>query len=125
MEQEKSGQDWSTYFLQRHVKGLTIMERLNIEKIILVLQSYIAPVSSATLSWLAVILFHSATIPTLISVLTGISDKMPTVDMVLLTWAGLTALFAQAVVQRNFINIVTICLGFIIQSSLMVLIFFR
>lgn len=101
------------------------MERLNIEKIISVLQSYLAPVSSATLSWLAVILFHSATVPTLISVLTGISDKMPTVDMVLLTWAGLTALFAQAVVQRNFINIVTICVGFIIQSSLMVLIFFR
>ena len=101
------------------------MERLNIEKIISTLQSYLAPVSSATLSWLAVILFHSATVPTLISVLTGLSDKMPTVDMVLLTWAGLTALFAQAVVQRNFINIVTICLGFIIQSSLMVLIFFR
>ena len=101
------------------------MERLNIERIITVLQSYIAPVSAATLGWLAVILLHSATVPTLISVLTGLSDKIPTVDMVLLTWAGLTALFAQAVVQRNFINIVSICLGFIIQSSLMVLIFFK
>jgi hypothetical protein len=50
---------------------------------------------------------------------------MPSVDMVLLTWAGLTAMFAQAVVQRNFLNIVTIALGFIVQSSLMVLIFFK
>jgi hypothetical protein len=101
------------------------MKNLNIEQIISTMQSYLAPVSSATLSWLAVILFHSATIPTLIAVLTGLSDKMPTVDMVLLTWAGLTAMFAQAVVQRNFLNIVTITLGFIIQSSLMVLIFFK
>jgi hypothetical protein len=45
--------------------------------------------------------------------------------MVLLTWAGLVAMFAQACVQRNFLNIVTIALGFIIQASLMVLIFFR
>jgi hypothetical protein len=97
----------------------------NIEKIVNLLQSYLAPVSSATLSWLAVILFHSATIPTLIAVLAGLSDKMPSVDMVLLTWAGLTAMFAQAIVQRNFLNIVTICMGFIVQSSLMVLFFFK
>jgi hypothetical protein len=50
---------------------------------------------------------------------------MPSVDMVLLTWSGLVALFAQACVQRNFLNIITIALGFIIQASLMVLIFFK
>jgi hypothetical protein len=32
---------------------------------------------------------------------------------------------AQACVQRNFLNIVTIALGFIVQASLMVLIFFK
>ena len=101
------------------------MKNFDIEQTVTTIQSYIAPVSAATLSWLAVILLHSATLPTLIAVLTGLSDKMPSVDMVLLTWAGLTAMFAQSVVQRNFVNIVTICLGFIIQSSLMVLIFFK
>ena len=101
------------------------MKNLNIEQVISTMQSYLAPVSSATLSWLAVILFHSATLPTLIAVLTGLSDKMPTVDMVLLTWAGLTALFAQACVQRNMLQIVTISGGFIMQSSLMALIFFK
>jgi hypothetical protein len=44
---------------------------------------------------------------------------------VLLTWAGLTALFAQACVQRNMLQIITISVGFILQSSLMALIFFR
>ena len=101
------------------------MKNINVEKIVTTMQTWIAPVSAATLSWLAVILLHSATLPTLIAVLTGLSDKMPTVDMVLLTWAGLTAMFAQAVVQRNFLNIVTIAVGFIVQASLMVLIFFK
>ena len=101
------------------------MKNFDIEKTVAWLQEWVAPISSATLSWLAVVLLHSATLPTLIAVLTGLSDRMPSVDMVLLTWAGLTAMFAQAVVQRNFLNIVTIALGFIIQSSLMVLIFFK
>ena len=101
------------------------MKNFDIEQTVNTIQSYIAPISAATLSWLAVVLFHSATLPTLIAVLTGLSDKMPSVDMVLLTWAGLTAMFAQAVVQRNFLNIVTIALGFVVQSSLMVLIFFK
>lgn len=101
------------------------MEKINIENIVTWLQSWIAPVSAATLSWVAILLLHSATLPTLIAVLTGLSDKMPSVDMVLLVWSGLTALFAQACVQRNFLNIVTIATGFILQSSLMVLIFFK
>jgi hypothetical protein len=101
------------------------MKNFDIEKTVAWLQEWVAPISAATLSWLAVVLLHSATLPTLIAVLTGLSDKMPSVDMVLLTWAGLTAMFAQAVVQKNFLNIVTIAFGFIIQSSLMVLIFFK
>ena len=101
------------------------MKNFDIEQTVNTMQSYIAPISAATLSWLAVILFHSATLPTLIAVLTGLSDRMPSVDMVLLTWAGLTALFAQACVQRNMLQIVTIAGGFIMQSSLMALIFFK
>lgn len=89
------------------------------------MQEWMAPVSSRTLGWLAVILLHAATMPTLLAILTGLSDRMPSVDMVLLTWAGLLAMFAQACVQRNFLNIITIALGFIVQASLMVLIFFK
>lgn len=101
------------------------LKDLDVKKILDWLQAYMAPISAETLGWLAVVLIHSATIPTLLAVLTGLSDRMPTVDLVLLTWAGLTALFAQACVQRNFLQIVTIAGGFILQSSLMALIFFR
>ncbi len=101
------------------------MKNFDIEKLIAWLQAHIAPISAATLGWLAVVLIHGATLPTLIAVLTGLSDRMPSVDMVLLAWSGLVALFAQAVVQRNFLNIVTIAVGFMLQSVLMVLIFFK
>ena len=98
---------------------------LDVKKFLDWLQAHMVPISAETLGWLAVILIHSATIPTLLAVLTGLSDRMPTVDIVLLTWAGLTALFAQACVQKNFLQIITIAGGFIIQSSLMALIFFK
>ena len=101
------------------------MRNFNIEKSLTWMQEWVAPLSSRTLGWLAVILLHAATMPTLLAILTGLSDRMPSVDMVLLTWSGLVALFAQACVQRNFLNIITIALGFIIQASLMVLIFFK
>lgn len=97
----------------------------DVKKLLDWLQAHMVPLSAETLGWLAVILIHSATIPTLLAVLTGLSDRMPTVDLVLLVWAGLTALFAQACVQRNMLQIITISAGFIVQSSLMALIFFR
>jgi hypothetical protein len=101
------------------------MKNFDIEKTVNWMQEWVAPISARTLGWLAVILLHAATMPTLLAILTGLSDRMPSVDMVLLTWSGLVAMFAQACVQRNFLNIITIALGFIIQASLMVLIFFK
>lgn len=101
------------------------MAKFDVKQILDWLQAHVAPLSSETLGWLAVILLHSATVPTLLSVLAGLTDRTPTVDMVLLMWAGLTALFAQACVQRNMLQILTISIGFILQSSLMALIFFK
>ncbi len=101
------------------------LKNIDVKKITAWFQAHVTPMSAETLAFLAVVLIHSATIPTLLAVLTGLSDRMPTVDLVLLTWAGLTALFAQACVQRNMLQIVTIAGGFIMQSSLMALIFFK
>jgi hypothetical protein len=102
-----------------------MMAWFNVRKWIDWLGGHLAPVSSETLAWLAVIFLHAATVPSLIAVLTGLSDGMPTVDMVLLTWAGLACLFAQAAVQRNMLQIITISGGFMVQSVLMALIFFK
>jgi hypothetical protein len=82
-------------------------------------------VSAETLGWLAVILIHGATIPTLIALLTGLSDNTPSVDIVLLMWGGLVLLFGRAVILKDSLNIVTIGAGFIIQAVLMALILFK
>jgi hypothetical protein len=101
------------------------MAQFDVKKLLAWVKAHMAPISAETLGWLAVIFLHSATIPSLLAVLTGLSGRMPSVDLVLLVWAGLTALFAQATVQRNFLQIITITIGFIVQSSLMALIFFK
>jgi len=98
---------------------------LDVKKLVDWLHDHVTPLSSETLAWLAVVFIHSATIPSLIAVLTGLGDGMPTVDMVLLTWLGLGCLFAQAAVQRNMLQIITISGGFMVQSVLMALIFFK
>jgi len=82
-------------------------------------------ISAETLGWLAVIVIHCATIPTLLAAMTGLTDKLPSVDLVLLAWGGLILLFAKAAVQKDMLNLVTIGLGFILQSVFMVLIFFK
>lgn len=82
-------------------------------------------ISAETLGWMAVIVLHGATIPSLLAVMSGLTDRMPGVDLVLLVWTGLTLLFVKAAVQKDMLNLVTIGVGFIIQAVLMALIFFK
>jgi len=82
-------------------------------------------VSAETMGWVAVILMHLATIPTLLAVLTGLTEKMPPVDLVLFAWAGLFCFFIKAAIQKDFLNIVTIGFGFFVQAALMAMIIFK
>lgn len=85
----------------------------------------LANVSVATFGWLAVLLLHAMTIPTLISLMTGVTDKTPPIDMVMISWTALVLLFIKAVIQRDVLNILTIFLGFVAQAFLIALIFFK
>lgn len=82
-------------------------------------------ISADTLGWLAVILIHCATIPTLLALLTGLSDNVPNLDIVLFMWAGLVLLFVGSVVLKDALNIITIGTGFIIQATIMAMILFK
>lgn len=85
----------------------------------------VSAVSSETFGWLAVILLHAATLPSLLAVMSGLTDRMPPVDLVLLVWAGLTLFFIKAAVQKDMLTLVTVGVGFIAQAVLMALIFFK
>jgi hypothetical protein len=82
-------------------------------------------VGADTLGWLAVILIHCATIPTLLALLTGLSDNVPNLDVVLFMWAGLVLLFVRSVVMKDTLNIITIGVGFIVQAVIMAMILFK
>lgn len=98
---------------------------INLDNIKTFVQTKISVISAETFGWLAVIILHSATIPSLLAVMAGLTDKLPGVDLVLLVWSGLTLLFIKATIQRDMLNIVTIGFGFIIQAALLALIFFK
>ena len=86
---------------------------------------HVHKISADTIGWMAAIVLHFATIPTLLALLTGLTDNTPSVDIVLFMWAGLILLFLRAVILRDLLNIVTIGLGFVAQAVLMALILFK
>jgi membrane protein YqaA with SNARE-associated domain len=89
------------------------------------IKEHASHVSAETMGWIAVVLMHLATIPTMIAVLTGLTEKMPPVDMVLFAWVGLFCFFVKAVIQKDLLNIVTIGFGFFVQAGLLALIVFK
>lgn len=97
----------------------------NIEQFKEFFSTKLSKISAETLGWLAAVVLHASTIPSMLAVMAGLTDRMPGVDLVLLVWTGLTLLFVKAAVQKDMLNIVTIGLGFIIQAVMMALIFFK
>jgi len=89
------------------------------------LKEHAPHLSAETMGWIAVVILHLASIPTMLAILTGLTDKMPPVDLVLFVWAGLFALFIKATIQKDLLNIVTIGFGFFIQAAIMALIIFK
>lgn len=82
-------------------------------------------ISAEAVGWMAVIILHCATLPTWFAVMKGLTDKMPSVDIVLMGWVSLVLLFIKAILNKDMLNIITIGLGFAIQATLMALIFIK
>jgi hypothetical protein len=87
--------------------------------------THFSKISAETMGWLAAIALHAATVPTLLALLTGLTDSTPSVDVVMFLWLGLVLLFGRAVLLKDMLNIVTIGFGFVIQASLMAPILFK
>ena len=89
------------------------------------LTNHLSKISADTLGWLAATVLHCATVPSLLALMTGLSDHVPSLDVVAFLWAGLVLLFLRAIVLKDTLNIITIGVGFIVQAGLMALILFR
>jgi hypothetical protein len=89
------------------------------------LRNHLGHISAHTLGWLTIVLLHLASIPTLLAVLMAQNDKLPPVDLMIFVWSGLITLFFKSLIERNFLYIATICLGFCAQTVIMSLILFK
>lgn len=90
-----------------------------------IFKEHLAKISAHTLGWITIILLHFASIPTLMAVLMAKSDVLPPVDLMIFVWSALITLFFKALIERNFLYIATICLGFAAQTVIMSLILFK
>jgi uncharacterized protein with PQ loop repeat len=75
--------------------------------------------------WVGMILIHSATLPTTLSVILGYSTALPPMSMVLLIWSGLFLFLVSAIVNKNMLYIVSNSIGFVFQSVLLTLIVYK
>jgi hypothetical protein len=82
-------------------------------------------ISAGTLEWVAIATMHAGTIPSFLALMSGVSNRAPSVDLVLMLWAALTLLFFRSVLMKDMFNIVTNGVGFILQAVMLVLIFFK
>lgn len=88
-------------------------------------KEHLGRISAHTLGWITIVLLHFSSIPTLIAVLLAQSDKLPPVDLMIFVWAALTTLFFKSLIEKNFLYLATICMGFLAQTVIMGLILFK
>jgi hypothetical protein len=82
-------------------------------------------VSIESLGWAAMLLLHAVTVPSLLGLMTGMTDATPPIDMILILWAGLALFYVKAIIQRDIVPIIIIGAGFVGQAILMALVFFK
>ena len=104
---------------------VNLRDLVNIKRMTDSIKENIGHLSAETLGWIGVVLVHLATIPTLVAVLTGLTEKLPPVDIVILMWLGLFMFFVRSVIAKDLLNIITIGFGFFVQAILMALIIFK
>jgi hypothetical protein len=74
---------------------------------------------------LAVVILHSATLPSMLAYSQGLTNDYLPIDMVLLLWTGLMLLFIKAVIRKDMLNVITIGAGFAVQAGILALTLFK
>jgi hypothetical protein len=88
-------------------------------------KSKIKNVSINGIEWTSILALHAVTVPTLLSLMAGLTDRTPPIDMVIIVWAALGLLFMKSLMKRDMTSIALIGFGFIGQATLIALIFFK
>lgn len=86
---------------------------------------HLKKLTADTLGWLTAVTLHLSTVPSILSLITGLSDKPPSLDIVMFIYIALSLLFARAILLKDQLNVITIGVGFIGQTMAMAFIMFK
>jgi hypothetical protein len=86
---------------------------------------YVRTISNNTLNIASVVVLHCVFVPATIAYLTGITERLPSIDSVLLVLLALTIMAANALVKNDRLAILTHMLGFISNSVLLSMVIFK
>jgi len=75
--------------------------------------------------WVAILILHSTTIPNLLAYKEGLIEQPMEFDIVIFIWVALVLMFIKGLVNREWLNTVTIGIGFIVQAVLLGVLVFR
>lgn len=98
---------------------------LDLQQVIEYCKKNLTQATAETIAWVGVLLIHAATIPTMIALMTGLSDKTPPIELVLFIWGGLALLFVRAAILRDMLMVITIGFGFLVHSVMLSLVLFK
>lgn len=82
-------------------------------------------ISIEGINWTALLTLQAVLLPSLFGLMTGLTDDVPPIDIVLILYAAMALLYIKAILEKNVISLIVIGAGFIGQSVLMALIFFK
>lgn len=85
----------------------------------------IKQVTVDTLGWTALIALQAVTVPSLLGLMSGLTDNTPPIDMVIILWVAMGIFYLKALLEKNMVALIILGFGFIGQSLLMALIFFK
>jgi len=82
-------------------------------------------ISIEGINWTALLTLQTVLLPSLLGLMSGLTDDVPPIDIVLILYAAMALLYIKAILEKNVISLIIIGAGFIGQSVLMALIFFK
>lgn len=82
-------------------------------------------VSQRTLEWVAIVMIHCACVPSTIAFIRGVTDMMPSTEVVLFMWTGLLVYFIKSFVENNRLMMFTNAIAFFVQAMLLALVVYK
>jgi hypothetical protein len=89
------------------------------------LNNKLKPSTAESIGWIGLVLLLASLIPTFLAVMAGVTDKLPPIDLVLFIWAALVTFFIRAAILKDTVVVLTVGVGFMVNSVFMALILFK